>query len=209
MKKLLTVLLATMLLLLPLSSLVGCNRGDEREVDPTKTQFYIGNYDGGVGRTWIETLALQFEEDYKDTHFEDGKTGIQIWFSHMKDEYKSGNILTTMPNYREDIYFLDSIIYEDFVSQNRLLDISDVLLTAHIRPSRAKRSRRAWHCTSIRTILITRCPSLTTFWVSCTTLTCLRVKICTTTATGPTESRTPMTTDCRVPMRSSSSCSQR
>ena len=129
MKKLLTVLLATMLLLLPLSSLVGCNRGDEREVDPTKTQFYIGNYDGGVGRTFIETLALQFEEDYKDTHFEDGKTGIQIWFSHMKDEYKSGNILTTMPNYREDIYFLDSIIYEDFVSQNRLLDISDVLLT--------------------------------------------------------------------------------
>ena len=80
MKKLLTVLLATMLLLLPLSSLVGCNRGAEREVDPTKTQFYIGNYDGGVGKTWIETLALQFEEDYKDTHFEDGKRACRSGF---------------------------------------------------------------------------------------------------------------------------------
>ena len=127
MKRILASLLGCALLALPLAGMAGC--GSTREVNEGMTQLYIGNYDGGVGRTWIETVARQFEEDYAETSFEEGKKGVQIWFSHLKDEYKSGNLLTTIQNYREDIYFLDSIVYEDFVSQNRLLDISDVLLT--------------------------------------------------------------------------------
>lgn len=123
MKRVLTVLLA-MLFCLPT---VACKKESDREVDETKTQFYIGNYDGGVGRTWIETLGAKFEEEYAETEFEPGKKGVQIWYTHNKDEYKSGTLLTTIQNQQQDIYFLDSIVYSDFVSQGRLLDITDAV----------------------------------------------------------------------------------
>lgn len=125
MKKIKNTLALSLACFLPLC-MTAC-AGETIEADPNKTQLYIGNYDGGVGREWIETLADKFEELYAEESFEEGKKGVQIWVNHLKEEYKSARLITTMDNYREDIYILDSITYGDFVSQDKLMDLTDVM----------------------------------------------------------------------------------
>ena len=67
-------ILAVALIAVPVS---GCSRSD-RAVDSSKTQLYVGTFDGGFGDEWLNTIARRFEEEYAETSFEEGKTGIQI-----------------------------------------------------------------------------------------------------------------------------------
>ena len=46
--------------------------------DPTKTQLWVFNYDGGWGRSWLDSIKTDFEEKYADVSFEEGKTGVQV-----------------------------------------------------------------------------------------------------------------------------------
>ena len=48
------------------------------QVDTTKSQLSVANYDGGVGSDWFRTVIKNFEEKYAKVSFEDGKEGVQI-----------------------------------------------------------------------------------------------------------------------------------
>lgn len=128
MKKSLTaILLAAMLLL----NAVGCTRrGQTSEpVDETKTQLYVGCFEGGYGRTWLDNYAARFEEMYADEHFEEGKTGVQVHVMQSRD-FGTSNILTTMANSESEIFFLEQSDYYQMVNRGLLLDITEAVTTS-------------------------------------------------------------------------------
>ncbi|MDD3999391.1 MAG: ABC transporter substrate-binding protein [Bacilli bacterium] len=109
------------ILVMALSLLVtGCefDRGEIDGIDPSKTQLYVGNYDGGLGGEWLRAVADKYEEEHDD---------IQIVIVPEKDLFSDANLLTNMPNYSNDIYFINAITYKNFVAQNRLADITDIV----------------------------------------------------------------------------------
>lgn len=87
-------------------------------IDKTKTQLYIGNFDGGLGHDWLETVAALYEEK---------NPTIQIIINNEKDMYSDSNLYINMPNYINDIYFLNGITYSNYVAKGLIADITDVV----------------------------------------------------------------------------------
>ncbi|MFA7561424.1 MAG: hypothetical protein WCY80_04920, partial [Candidatus Izemoplasmatales bacterium] len=115
-------ILVLAIFMLSVFSLSACNdgfyHGTEVTTDINKTQLYIGNYDGGLGHAWLETVIDAFEIEYPE---------VQVIINNEKDLYSDANLLTNMKNYNNDIYFLNGITYSNFVAQDLLADITDVV----------------------------------------------------------------------------------
>lgn len=112
----------------------GCNRtgtapgGIDQEVDPTRTQLYVANHDGGFGHEWVQAAARRFEELYKDVPFEEGKTGVQIMFDRTGGI--GSQIMAKIPLSRNAVYFTESVYYYDYLNaQNGAVfaDITDIV----------------------------------------------------------------------------------
>ena len=99
-------------------------------VDKTKTQLYIGNFNGGFGSAWLESAKEDFEEAYKDVSFEDGKKGVQIQIRNEKLDYLGRNLKGKVLSKEEDIFFAEEINYYEYFAGNEMLDISDVLTSS-------------------------------------------------------------------------------
>ena len=81
--------LAALLIFVIVFGSIGCignGGGETEEIDPTRTQLYVANYNGGAGTVWIENMKTAFEEECKKESFEPGKTGVQIMINNLKDE---------------------------------------------------------------------------------------------------------------------------
>ena len=76
--------------------MVACGGGGGEQVDDTKTQLYVSNYDGGFGDEWLYSAKAKFEKLYENKSFEDGKT--------VKSTNHSGGILGGMSD-GSDIVF--------------------------------------------------------------------------------------------------------
>ena len=127
MKRKIGCLLAAFLLLTVCLS--GCgNTGMTEEIDETKTQLYVANYDGGVGEEWLRETADLFEEKYKDTEFEPGtgKRGVQI-FIDTQEVYAGSGLSAIMRGSAYSIFFGEQLRYYDLASQGYVLDITDVV----------------------------------------------------------------------------------
>lgn len=99
--------------------------GNKNEVDSSKTQLYIDHYAGGFGSEWINIAKKDFEEKYKDTEFEPGKKGVQVWVDDGKD---GGNeLIERLNGKRGHIFITESMYYYDYLSKDLLLDISDAV----------------------------------------------------------------------------------
>lgn len=57
---------------------------EESSVNPSKTQLYVGTYDGGIDSVWLEKAAKRFEKQYAGVSFEAGKEGVQVRISKSK-----------------------------------------------------------------------------------------------------------------------------
>ena len=110
-----------------LSACGGMGAGKKVEVDTTKTQLYIGNFDGGYGSRWLEVYKNAFEEAYKDVSFENGKTGVEIIIINDKIAYMSENLYNTISNSVIDMVFTEGFDYYKFKDADLLYDISDVV----------------------------------------------------------------------------------
>lgn len=123
-------LLAVLMCCLTACTMVACgnNRGDDEDpIDPTKTQLYVSNYDGGFGDEWLRALADRFEELHKDDRLEGGKTGIQVRLVNAK---KQGNqILDEMLTSTAEVFFTEGLPYRDGALQDYFLDITDAVTT--------------------------------------------------------------------------------
>lgn len=120
--------LATALLIgaTALSTLASCGRRKKADYDPTKANLMVATFSGGVGTAWLEEAAVRFEEKYADaTHFQKGRTGVNIAVDGNKDTYGGKSLSTSALT--QDVYFTEGIEYYKFVNQGKVADISDVV----------------------------------------------------------------------------------
>lgn len=136
-KKVLSVVLSMTICLTTVAGCVSPNDsgnnvgvGVEEKVDKTRTQLYVGNYNGGYGYTWLQALKTRFENFYKDESFEDGKVGVQVLVDNKKEEYKSLDTLgATIETSKNAVYFIEGLNYDQLRDKGWVLDISEALST--------------------------------------------------------------------------------
>lgn len=110
------ILVLTLISTLTLSSCF--EREGVQEIDPNKTQLYIGLYDGDLGGAWLDEVIAKYTAKNPD---------IQVLVNPEKDLYNDGNLLINMPSYSNDIYFLNGNTYSNYIAQGRLLEITDAV----------------------------------------------------------------------------------
>lgn len=112
------------------SLLAACGGGQNggEQVDTTKTQLYVSNYDGGFGDEWLYTAKAAFEEFYKDEEFETGKKGVQVWIT--PSELNGPSLIDSVKGAKEQVFVAQSVYYYDYLASGVMLDISDVLTTS-------------------------------------------------------------------------------
>ncbi len=127
-RKCVNVLLSAVLLAGAFASFSGCGEVISRPIDETKTQLYIGNYDGGVGTQWLRNAAERFEEKYKDTEFEPGtgKKGVEVVITPDKTDYHGVNLLTKLASVPEQIIFTEYVDYDKYAVSGSVVDVSDI-----------------------------------------------------------------------------------
>ena len=121
------LLLSAMLLATPILS--GCTQQTGEQEDPTKTQIYVGIFDGGFGTSWFDPIEEAFEEMYADVSFQEGRTGVQIMVDPSSSTYMTDNLINNISNLRQELIFTESgfDFYYDLVNQGKILDITDVV----------------------------------------------------------------------------------
>lgn len=129
-KKTLSVLLAACMLTGSIGALAGCGEsslvgGGGIKVDKNKTQLYVNNYRGGFGDEWLTKVTQRFEEAYADYVGENGKVGVQIIPNHHKT--KGTELLSTIPSSSDEVFFSETMMYTQLVSNGSALDITDIV----------------------------------------------------------------------------------
>ena len=116
-------ILAVALGVLSVLSSVGCTKQVINSSDENKnaTKLSVYNYNGGVGTEWLYAAEARFEELYKDVSFEEGKMGVNIEVAPQK---LSQATVATQPY---DVFFTESVNFNDLVAQNLLLDLTDMV----------------------------------------------------------------------------------
>ena len=105
MRKLLSLILAICLVLGVCSVFAGCDP-DGEEIDPNKTQVYVGVANSGVGRAWIDEL---------DRIYEQRNPNVQIIVDYKGEELSSGELKRTMSAIRQDVIFSNNLIMNDII----------------------------------------------------------------------------------------------
>ena len=128
MKKMIALMLAAVAATCCLS-LAGCNEVIGEEVDSTRTQLYVGNYDGGVGTVWLESAKTRFEEKYKDVCFEPGtdKKGVQILVDPDKSRYHGDNLINNLSSIEQQVIFTERAPYDEYVASGRILEVTEAV----------------------------------------------------------------------------------
>lgn len=103
--------------------------GGNQQIDTEKTQIYVDNYNGGVGKNWLTKMAARFEAKYASYEGVDGKVGVQVVVNNHKNKGKF--ILNSIESSTQDVYFSEDMPYYDLTSRNLALDITDIVTTAN------------------------------------------------------------------------------
>lgn len=116
---------ALVLSLVSIFSMSACqfDRGDSVERDPSKTYLKVGVYNGDLGYEWLKEIANAYQAENPD---------VVIEFDADKDRFNAGTLLVKMDDYRNDVYFVNGIDYQTFISQGKLADITDIVATNNI-----------------------------------------------------------------------------
>ncbi len=114
------------------ASMSGCRNdppqglgGQVEELDTTRTQLYISNFNGGYGNEWLYKAKARFEKEFSTTSFEEGKTGVQIYIDDNKEQ--GHTVLTNIENSRNEVFFTQGVNYYEFVNAGVIADITDIV----------------------------------------------------------------------------------
>ena len=104
--------------------------GPPETQDLSKTQLYVGSWDGGLRSDWLYEWKRRFEELHAETSFEEGKKGVQIWVN-MSKSYALEGAATTIKNLSaptdDEVIITEQCSY--YSLKNVALDITDVIST--------------------------------------------------------------------------------
>lgn len=105
------------------AGLTGCNK----EADPSDTMsiLNIRVYNGGLGRDWLDAVAADFMDTFKDVSFEEGKTGVYIEVTADK-QLESATLMATGADRNDIFYTADHDLY-DYINLNVPMDITDIV----------------------------------------------------------------------------------
>jgi len=98
-------------------TVTGCSKSN---VDSTKTQLYVLNYQGGYGKKWLDNAARRYEEMYKETSFQEGKKGLEI----IVKEEKSKPANSVLKNSSYELICFEGMVYKDLMADNMCADIT-------------------------------------------------------------------------------------
>ena len=102
---------------------------DDKNIDKTKVQIYVGTYDGGYGQEYIKAWAKEFEELYKDEQFTlpngETRTGVEI-VPGVSSDY-GAQITTTISNSNDEIIFGEAFDYYTLAKSGSILPITDMV----------------------------------------------------------------------------------
>lgn len=116
MKKINKVL-ATLLATLSVGSMfAGCSTEEDWG---DRTVLRIGMFNGGWGTEWLEKVIEKFESEYPE---------YKILVDGDKTKYSNTSLLGVIDTGRQDLFISPFFLY-DFVSQDKLMDITDVMTT--------------------------------------------------------------------------------
>lgn len=122
--------LAILLSVISIFGIVGCGgvEGSDVKENAGITYLYVGNYGGGFGEDWLKNIGKAFEEKYKDYSFEEGKTGVKVQPVTNKNTMSGNALISTMKTQqRETVFFTIDALYNDFIKENLLYDITDIV----------------------------------------------------------------------------------
>lgn len=87
-------------------------------VDSSRTQLYVGNFNGGYGFEWLMKAKERFEAENPD---------VQIMIDNGKDEYRSNMLTQNISTNRQDMYVVDDASYYTYIGKDMLMDITDIV----------------------------------------------------------------------------------
>ncbi len=125
MKKIFATCLAVACTAGAMGSFVACAPQPTQQRDNTKTQLDISFFAGGYGDAWIYEAKTEFEAMYANHHFEDGKTGVEVWIDSNKDVEGTLNQRIQLGTFF-DLFFTTQHNIQGSAKQGYLADISDV-----------------------------------------------------------------------------------
>ena len=125
MKKLISIVAAGIIAFTVAAVNAGCRSSDLVAVDETKTQLYVSNLDLGLGRSYIEAIGQQFEKDFAEKSFEEGKKGVQVLYNHNTDINSASFFETTIEGDKDNVYFTEYINYKQWT--NKFMDVTDII----------------------------------------------------------------------------------
>lgn len=126
LNKLCSLLLVAVLAVGTLLTTAACGHHNGPVIEEDKTQLYVSNYDAGIGRSWLETLANDFAEEFANYSFEEGKRGVQFIFNH-NSSIASNTAMDALEYDSDNIYFTEGINYKYYAKKGKFADITDVL----------------------------------------------------------------------------------
>lgn len=98
-----------------------------QDIDSTKTQLYVYNFNGGVGSEWLELAAARFEEEFADYEL-NGRTGVQIVIDDSRKEGRT-ELEDTLERGTtvNEIFFGEHMFYSDWADAGYMVDITDIV----------------------------------------------------------------------------------
>ncbi len=115
----------TMALGMTLSGLTACGGDPIDSAVEGMVNIKVFNMDGGVGTEWFDDAILRFEQKYENKEFADGLKGINVMPT--SDAKNGTRILDQIKNDDYAVYFTEEVYYNDFISQNVLADVTDIV----------------------------------------------------------------------------------
>lgn len=91
-------------------------------IDTKKTQIYVANYEGGIGRSWLDDAKERFETYYEDVSFEEGKTGVQVQIK--SDKQVSLSQLKGSNHY---IFFTGGVMFNNYIATGDFVELTDIV----------------------------------------------------------------------------------
>lgn len=101
------------------------NRSGIISLADTRSRLYVSNFSAGFGHVWLDKAIERFEKAYANFSFETGKKGVKVVADNNRNSAQT--ILNNINSTSSEVFFMEGASYNDFVSRNALLDISDVV----------------------------------------------------------------------------------
>lgn len=121
-RKIATIALAGVVGSTGIAAFAGCS-------DPygNMTQLSIHYYNGGLGSDWINESIAEFEEMFKNTSFEAGKTGVKILLTADKSMDELATSISTGADKADILYTSESGVVELLNTEGILYDTTEMV----------------------------------------------------------------------------------